>query len=80
MHQLDRMEEMLTKLANAMPDNPDALRRSDVARYVVDLFSYILQDKKIDAIRAHRMLTGMGLKESKDAIEGLYFHLSSRVA
>lgn len=33
--------------------------------------SYIQQQQKINAIKAHRELTGMGLKESKDAVEDL---------
>ena len=35
------------------------------------LFDSIKDGRKIDAIKAHRALTGMGLKESKDAIESL---------
>jgi hypothetical protein len=35
------------------------------------LFDAMIAGKKIEAIREHRMLTGMGLKESKDEVERL---------
>jgi ribosomal protein L7/L12 len=34
-----------------------------------DLMSAIANGRKIDAIKAYRLLTGYGLKESKDAVE-----------
>lgn len=36
---------------------------------VKDMLQAIVGGRKIDAIRAYRVLTGEGLKESKDAIE-----------
>ena len=33
------------------------------------LFDFMLGEKKIDAIREHRRLTGAGLKESKEEVE-----------
>lgn len=33
------------------------------------LFDYMLSGRKIEAIKEHRMLTGQGLKESKDEVE-----------
>ncbi len=36
------------------------------------LFDFIIQKRKIEAIKEHRAITGMGLKESKDEIERLY--------
>lgn len=38
-------------------------------RYVNDMLNYMVTDRKIEAIKMHRTLTGFGLKESKDAIE-----------
>lgn len=80
MHQLDRMEEALAKIVNSIPNNPDVFSRTEVQRQVVDLFGFILQRRKIEAIKAYRMLTGYGLKESKDEIERLYFELSRTAA
>jgi len=36
---------------------------------VTDLLVAMRDQKKINAIRAHRAMTGMGLKESKDEVE-----------
>ena len=36
---------------------------------VADLMTALVNGRKIDAIKAHRTLTGYGLKESKDAVE-----------
>lgn len=36
---------------------------------LVPLFNALCEGKKIEAIEMHRMLTGFGLKESKDEIE-----------
>lgn len=33
------------------------------------MLQYMSKDNKIEAIRLHRQMTGMGLKESKDMIE-----------
>lgn len=38
---------------------------------LVPLFNALYEGKKIEAIKAHRMITGFGLKESKDEIERL---------
>jgi ribosomal protein L7/L12 len=39
------------------------------ASLVTDLMHAFANDQKINAIRAHRAMTGMGLKESKDEVE-----------
>lgn len=36
------------------------------------MFKAIIDSRKIDAIREHRAITGMGLKESKEEIESIY--------
>ena len=71
MHQLDRIEEGITQLLAGMPGNPDFLRRSDVASGISNIITALVQEKKIEAIKMHRGLTGWGLKESKDEIERL---------
>ncbi len=38
---------------------------------LIPMFDFILAGKRIDAIKEHRRLTGMGLRESKDEIERL---------
>lgn len=80
LHQLDRMELMLEKLTVGLPGDDQHMKRIDVKRTVIDLFSFILADKKIHAIKAYRELTGMGLKESKDAIESLTSRMNLRAA
>lgn len=71
MHQLDRIEEGITQLLAGLPGNPDFLRRGDVAESIKLLITALQQDKKIEAIKLHRGITGWGLKESKDEIERL---------
>lgn len=39
---------------------------------LVPLFDALKRNQKIVAIKEYRVLTGVGLKESKDAIEALY--------
>jgi ribosomal protein L7/L12 len=71
MHQLDRIEEGVTKLLAGLPNNPDFLSRATAAAQVTEMFTAIISNRKIEAIKMHRKITGMGLKESKDAIEAL---------
>ena len=78
-HQMDRLEEMLQKLVDDRA-SADHLRRDAVARLVIELFGFMLTNKKIEAIKYYRMLTGHGLKESKDAICTLYEVLSKKEA
>ena len=43
---------------------------------LVPLFNRICEDKKIEAIKEHRQVTGFGLKESKDEIERLMNYIA----
>lgn len=43
-----------------------------------EVLDAIRQNQKIEAIRRYRQLTGLGLKESKDAVEALEARLASR--
>jgi ribosomal protein L7/L12 len=71
-HQLDRIEGMLAQLVNAHPGmDTNLVHKSDVQRQVVEMFSHMLCERKIEAIRQYRALTGYGIKESKDAIEAV---------
>lgn len=54
-------ERRLAEVANTQPPVD--------ARQVHELLGFMVNDRKIDAIRTHRALTGYGLKESKDAVE-----------
>lgn len=42
-----------------------------VRNLVEDMFRAYANGQKIEAVKAYRALTGYGLKESKDAVEGL---------
>jgi ribosomal protein L7/L12 len=55
----------IDKIVNEM------VEESRQASNLVPLFDAILQYRKIDAIKAYRDITRMGLKESKDEIERL---------
>lgn len=75
-NQLDRMEQMLTQLIDAHPGlDENKIHKADVSRAVVDLFGHMLCERKIEAIRNYRALTGYGLKESKDAVEAVMSRL-----
>lgn len=47
---------------------------------VDDMLKSIADNRKIDAIKAYRHLTGLGLKESKDAIEAYWLRQPQQVA
>lgn len=47
---------------------------------VTAMFKAIVDGRKIDAIREHRAITGMPLKESKEEIETIYDIISRPVA
>lgn len=77
MHQLDRIEGMLDRLiaeAKPAPVPPDLISAAAVQRSVTKMIDGLIHDKMIDAIKEYRCLTGMGLKESKDAMENLKEH------
>lgn len=85
MHQLDRIEAMLTDLTNKAeaalpPSQPGMISVDFVRQTAAGMFKALIDDRKIEAIKACRQLTGMGLKESKDAIEHLYSCLGRKVA
>lgn len=80
-HQLDRMEEMLVKLLDAHPGSDDSrIHKGDVAALVIGLIRDIASDRKIEAIKGYRHLTGHGLKESKDAIESVTYRFQRNAA
>lgn len=69
-HQLDRIEEMLSQLSARLVGPSDQyLHKSEVPRLVLAMLQAILDGRQIEAIKTYRMLTGYGLKESKDEIE-----------
>lgn len=81
LHQLDRIELMLVKLADAHPGmDANLVHKSDVQRQVVELFSHMLCQRKIEAIRQYRALTGYGIKESKDAVEAVMSRFAKEAA
>ena len=49
-------------------------------RLVHEMIGAIVADRKIEAIKAHRALTGYGLKESKEAIERVTNRFASTAA
>ena len=73
MHQLDRIEGMLETLLGTVghaADHADMyMNRIETRKLVVEMFAAMQTGRKIEAIKAYRMLTGDGLKDSKDAIE-----------
>lgn len=78
---MDRIEQKLDKLLMLMGHAPQSV--PGAAPYTAPLgdtmidarFEEVRQSirrgQKIEAIKRHRELTGMGLKESKDAVEDL---------
>ena len=69
--------ETLTNVVSETKQNPET--RVD-AKLIDELMKAILDQRKIDAIRAHRALTGFGLKESKDAVEKYWLTAPTKVA
>lgn len=65
--QLIRLERIAKDIAASDVVVPNEQPRVDL----VPLFNFIIQGEKISAIKEHRSLTGMGLKESKDEVERL---------
>jgi ribosomal protein L7/L12 len=78
---MDRIDQKLDKLLLLMGAAPQAV--PGAAPYTPptsdlmadprfeDVRRFIRRGQKIDAIKRHRELTGVGLKESKDAVEDL---------
>jgi ribosomal protein L7/L12 len=78
----DDMRAELTDAADAFNEEPILVSNKYPARRdAIELVSFLAADKKIEAIRAYRALTGSGLLESKNAIEGVTSRLKkSKVA
>lgn len=58
-------------VTNCLPEQSPTSRCDDSELH--NLLSAMQVGKKIEAIKAHRSLTGYGLKESKDAVEKYWF-------
>jgi ribosomal protein L7/L12 len=75
----DLIRNLIDRLEQAARDVGEARHARDLAEArplnatnateVHDLMSAMANGRMIDAIRAHRSLTGCGLKESKEAVE-----------
>lgn len=78
---LDRIEQkldaLMTLVGQGRPPSPGVVSTPGVPMdplhdpRFAEVRGYIQQQQKINAIKAHRELTNMGLKESKDAVEEL---------
>mgnify|MGYP001605842304 CR=1 FL=1 len=73
MHQLDKIEDMLVTLtANLVPAATNShVAKEQVAKHTSDLIHFMTTDRKIEAIKAYRQLTGASLVDSKNAIESV---------
>ena len=65
-HEFDRYE--IGQVLNLITESTPVAQAPD-ANTVRDLLNFLASNRKIEAIKAHRTLTGDGLKESKDAVE-----------
>lgn len=63
---LRSIERKLDLIIDALGIKPPPMSPSDQ-----ELRQLVLAGKKIEAIKLHRQRTGMGLKESKEYVEGL---------
>lgn len=68
-HQINGIDDIIdfeppARLSDILPVAPKVSETS-----VNDLLSAVKKGEKINAIKAYRVLTGSGLKESKDAVE-----------
>ncbi|MFN3431619.1 MAG: ribosomal protein L7/L12 [Candidatus Sericytochromatia bacterium] len=77
---LDRIEQKLDALLTLVSQGQQVRQVASTPGVPMDplhdprfseVRGYIQQQQKIQAIKTHRELTGMGLKESKDAVEDL---------
>lgn len=79
---LDRLEAQGAELGREAEKRIRAeqqVERTQVsASDVVALMEALATDRKIDAIKLHRQLTGYGLKESKDAVERVIGAIADR--
>jgi ribosomal protein L7/L12 len=75
-YDLQRLEEL-----TEIPDVPETVPTRANASDVNELLCYMSEStKKLEAIKAYRQLTGLGLKESKDAVEKYWVEKSGRTA
>lgn len=63
--QLDRIEGMLSQLARTY--NADTIQDT-WQRNVITLLVMMAEDRRIEAIKALRLMTGLPLKEAKDYV------------
>jgi ribosomal protein L7/L12 len=61
-----KLQELWT-IANPVPSYQGG--HVNVEQEVTNLLTAMRDNRKIDAIKAYRMLTGQGLRESKDTVE-----------
>jgi Ribosomal protein L7/L12 C-terminal domain len=64
--EITRLDQILTDNAPDQPNLPLISHRQMLA-----MFEYMATGRKIEAIKEYRTLTGVGLKEAKDAVEVL---------
>jgi ribosomal protein L7/L12 len=66
---IDRLEQAARDVGEARHARDLAAPKPSNVSEVHDLMSAMANGRLIDAIKAHRSLTGSGLKESKEAVE-----------
>jgi ribosomal protein L7/L12 len=70
-------DDTLMSIAGSVQEIVEA-EQSDKPKFnLAPMFDYMLAGKKIEAIKEHRALTGMPLKESKDEIERLMYRFKT---
>jgi ribosomal protein L7/L12 len=77
MNEYDLIRNLIDRLEQAARDVGEARHARDLAEArpvanvsdVTTLMDSLANGRLIDAIKAHRSLTGWGLKESKDAVD-----------
>lgn len=67
-----------TNKPSVIPTRDGYIHEFEIEKRLERLFQSILEDKKIEAIKEHRCLTGRGLKESKDWVEKLISDLGKK--
>jgi ribosomal protein L7/L12 len=68
------MDHLKSKAVQVSPEPKpisDLIYDTNVGEYFTKITDALRADKKIEAIKYHRQMTGWALKESKDAIESL---------
>jgi ribosomal protein L7/L12 len=69
----DLWQQPLPRVADNLPQRPqfDPIAQAEMGVAMDQVQSLLMQGKKIQAIKVYRDLTGVGLKEAKDAVEQL---------